>query len=297
MVQIRNFILRKTTTLPGGVWRFVDKSYTFRNPANPFGEDFPEVISLTGTKANETANFVAVKLGDVNATFTAGLAPTTARNAKSLVLTADDMSLVAGNEYTVTIAAENFNAAALQGTFSFNGATVKSVKSGDLANFGDGNVAIFNNEVTTSWNGATKASAEVITISFVANKSAKLSEVLTVGSALTPAVANDAQGTEMNVSLKFNTGKVAGAEFALYQNTPNPVATETTIGFNMPKEGAAKLTIYTVDGKVVMTKTIDAKAGLNNLSINKSDINANGVLYYRLETADQSATKKMIIVE
>jgi hypothetical protein len=297
MVQIRNFILRKSTSLPGGVWRFVDKSYTFRNPANPFGEDFPEVISLTNTKANETANFVAVKLGDVNATFTSGLAPTTARNAKSLVLTADDMSLVAGNEYTVTIAAENFNAAALQGTFSFNGATVKSVKSGDLANFGDGNVAIFNNEVTTSWNGATKASAEVITISFVANKTAKLSEVLTVGSALTPAVANDAQGTEMNVSLKFNTGKVAGAEFALYQNTPNPVATETTIGFNMPKEGTAKLTIYTVDGKVVMNKVIDAKAGLNNVSINKSDINANGVLYYRLETADQSATKKMIIVE
>ena len=297
MVQIRNFILRKTTALPGGVWRFVDKTYAFRNPANPFGEDFPEVISLTNAKSSETANFVAIKLGDVNATFTSGLAPTTARNAKSLVLTADDMSLVAGNEYTVTIAAENFNAAALQGTFSFNGATVKTVKGGDLANFGDGNMAIFSNEVTTSWNGATKASAEVITISFVANKTAKLSEVLTVGSALTPAVANDAQGTEMNVSLKFNTGKVAGAEFALYQNTPNPVATETAIGFNMPKEGTAKLTIYTVDGKVVMTKTIDAKAGLNSVSINKSDINANGVLYYRLETADQSATKKMIIME
>jgi hypothetical protein len=297
MVQIRNFILRKSTSLPGGVWRFVDKSYSFKNPANPFGEDFPEVISLSNTKASEAANFVAIKLGDVNATFTAGVAPTTARNAKSLVLSTNDMNLVAGNEYTVNIAANDFNAAALQGTFSFNGATVKSVKGGDLANFGDGNVAIFNNEVTTSWNGAAKASADVITITFVANKSAKLSEVLSVGSELTPAMANDAQGNELNVSLKFNNVASKGAEFALYQNTPNPVATETTIGFNMPKDGAAKLTIYAVDGKVVLTKNIDAKAGLNNVTINKSEINANGVLYYRLETADQSATKKMVIIE
>ena len=46
MIHIRNFILRKTANLPGGVWRFVDKSYTFKNPADPFGEDFPEVVSL-----------------------------------------------------------------------------------------------------------------------------------------------------------------------------------------------------------------------------------------------------------
>ena len=90
--------------------------------------------------------------------------------------------------------------------------------------------------------------------------------------------------------------KVAGGEFALYQNTPNPVAHETSIGFNMPKDGAAKLTIYSVEGKVVMTKNIDAKAGVNQISINKSDLTS-GVLYYRLETADHSGTKKMIVIE
>jgi hypothetical protein len=297
MVTIRNFILRKIPSLPGGVWRFVDKSYQFRNPANPFGEDFPEVINIANAKANEVANFVAVKLGDPNGNFAANLAPTTTRNEKSLVLNVEDMQLVAGNEYTVNVSAKDFNAASFQGTFSIAGATIKSVKAGDLANYSDGNFALFANEFTTSWNGKASANADVFTVSFVANKSAKLSEVMTVGSNLTPAVANDAQGTEMNVSLKFNTGKVQGGEFALHAATPNPVSFETNIGFVMPKDGAAKMTIYTVDGKVVAVKNIDAKAGLNNVIVTKSELNASGVMYYRLETADHSATKKMVVIE
>jgi hypothetical protein len=297
MLHIRNFILRKTTTLPGGVWRFVDKSYSFKNAANPFGEDFPEVISLNSSKATEATNFVAVKLGDVNATYSANLVSAAVRSNNALTLNVEDMNLVAGNEYTVNVTAENFNAAAFQGTFGIANATIKSVKAGDLANYNDGNFGIFGNAITTSWNGTAAKSANVFAVTFTANKAGKLSDALTVGSSLTPAVANDAQGTEMNINLKFSTGKVAGAEFALYQNTPNPVATETSIGFNMPKDGAAKLTVYNVEGKVVLNRNIDAKAGLNNVTINKSELSVSGVLYYRLETSEFSATKKMIIIE
>jgi Secretion system C-terminal sorting domain len=178
-----------------------------------------------------------------------------------------------------------------------NGATVKSVKAGDLANYNDGNFGVFANEITTSWNGASKLNANVMSITFVANKSAKLSEVLTVGNSLTPAVANDIAGNEMNVNLKFTTGKVVGGEFALYQNTPNPVALETTIGFNLPKDESARLTVYSVDGKTILAKQIDGKAGVNQITINKSELNANGVMYYRLETAAHTATKKMVIIE
>jgi Secretion system C-terminal sorting domain len=204
--------------------------------------------------------------------------------------------LVAGNEYTVNVTAENFNAASFQGTFGIANAAIKSVKAGDLKNYSDGNFGIFANEITTSWNGQAKGAANVFAVTFTANKSGKLSDVMTVGSSLTPAVANDATGVEMNINLKFSTGKVAGGEFALYQNTPNPVASETSIGFNMPKEGAAKLTIYSAEGKVVLTKNVDAKAGVNQVTINKSELSS-GVLYYRLETADYSATKKMIVIE
>ena len=293
MLHMRRFILKITPALPGGNFRFVDKAYSFRNAANPFGEDFPEVVSIATLTSNASANFVAVKLGDVNDSY-AALAP---RSSRTLSFLANDMNVVAGNEYTVNISADKMDAAAFQGTFSFNGATVKSVKAGDLANMTDGNFGVFANAVTTSWNGKTQASAEVLAITFVATKSGKLSEMLTINSELTQAVANDATGAEMNVNLKFNTGKVAGGEFALYQNQPNPVANETTIGFNLPKDGTARLTVTAVDGKVVKVINGDYKAGYNTISVNKSDLNATGVFYYRLETADHSASKKMVIIE
>ena len=293
MLELRRFILHINPTLRGGVWRFIDKSYTFRNAANPFGEDFPEVINLLNVTSSTVTNFTAVKLGDVNDSYDA----TQVRGARSLTFNANDMNLTAGNEYSVAISAENFNALAFQGTFTFNGATVKSIKVGDLNNLTDANFGIFNNEVTTSWNGKAVATANVVTINFVATKSGKLSDMLTFGSAKTIAEANDAQGVAVNVGLKFNTGKVSGAEFALYQNTPNPVAQTTTIGFNMPKEGQAKLTIYNVEGKVLRTLNGDYKVGFNSIEVNKTELNATGILYYRLDTQDNSATRKMIIID
>jgi hypothetical protein len=295
MLKIRNFILRKSDNLNTNstIWRFVDKSYAFKNAASPLTEDFSTVVSLKKVGDRSVANFVAVKLGDVNTTYTSE-AVATVRNAKTLNFTTEDISVVAGNEYTVNIAAENFNAAAFQGTFSFTNATVKAAKGSLLT---DANMAIFSNAITTSWNGNAQAN-DIMAITFVANKSGKLSEVLAINSALTPAVANDVNGTEMNLNLKFTNGAVTGGEFALNNATPNPVKFETVIGFNLPKDSKTTLTVYTTEGKVLVVKPVDAKAGANQITLTKGDLNnASGVMYYRLETADFSATKKMIVIE
>jgi hypothetical protein len=295
MLHIRRFILGITSNLPAGsAWRFIDKAYAFRNATNPLGEDFPEVVSLSSVPAGmNAANFMAVKLGDVNGSFDA----TTVRGSRALAFTANDMDVVAGNEYTVAINAENIKAAAFQGTFSFDGAKVKAVKAGNLNNVSDNNFNMSNTAVAASWNGKSEGSTTVANITFVATKSGKLSEMLTVNSAITLAEGYDAAGNAMNVTLKFNTGKVAGGEFALYQNTPNPVALSTKIGFNLPKDGQAKLTVYTAEGKVLSVINNGYKAGYNEISINKSDLNATGMLYYRLDTQDNSSTRKMIIIE
>ena len=295
MLHIRRFILNITPNLPAGsAWRFIDKSYAFRNATNPLGEDFSEVVNLTNVPAGQSAaNFTAVKLGDVNNSFDA----TQVRGSRALTFNANDINVVAGNEYTVAINAENFNAAAFQGTFAFEGASVKAVKAGSLNNTSDANFGMFNNAVTASWNGKSEASADVVNITFIATKSGKLSDMLTVNSSVTMAEGYDAAGNPMNVSLKFNTGKVAGGEFALYANTPNPFATTTTIGFNLPNDGQAKLTIYTAGGKVVSVINGTYKAGVNQVTVNKADLNASGMLYYRLDTQDNSSTRKMIIIE
>jgi hypothetical protein len=82
--------------------------------------------------------------------------------------------------------------------------------------------------------------------------------------------------------------------FALYQNEPNPFEDQTTIGFTLPAASAATLTVYDEIGRVVFTQQGDYGKGYNAIAIDRMMLNTTGVLYYKLETATDVATKKMI---
>ena len=103
----------------------------------------------------------------------------------------------------------------------------------------------------------------------------------------------------MNIGLNFNTeeGVALSKNFDLYQNQPNPFKEETVIGFNMAEAGTATLSIYDVSGKVLKLIEGDFAKGYNQVSLNANELGATGVLYYQLESADNVATKKMIIIE
>ncbi|RMD69503.1 MAG: T9SS C-terminal target domain-containing protein, partial [Bacteroidetes bacterium] len=149
--------------------------------------------------------------------------------------------------------------------------------------------------ITTSWNGEA-SSKQLFTLKFRALKDGQLSDLLKVDSRFTKAEAYNQNGELLDVALTFN-GQTTATDFALYQNTPNPFNGETVIGFNLPEAGYAKLTIQDVAGKVL--KVVDGTfgEGYNEVRVNSNDLGQTGVLYYTLETATETATKKMIIVE
>ena len=67
VVELRKLILHISTEFPNNTsWRFVDKGYIFPNPANPWEEVFPEQISVSGAMTTNNADFVAIKIGDIN---------------------------------------------------------------------------------------------------------------------------------------------------------------------------------------------------------------------------------------
>ena len=301
MLILRNFVLRRSAYLPKGIWQFIDKNYKFSDPNNPLIDIIPEGIYLPKLTPFITTNFLAIKYGDVNNTYISNAIQPQVRNDKALNLHVEDQDLLAGEEYTIQFVADNFNAIAFQGTFSLGHATIQSVKAGDLENYSDGNFGLFKNAITTSWNGSAKANSRVFNITFVAEKTTRLSDILTINSDLTPSVANDIEGNELAIHLHFSNkiNKVNKANsFELYQNVPNPTDFSTNITFNLPNESPSKLTLSTLNGKIILSKNIDGKAGLNTINIQKSDLNhATGVLFYRLETAGFAATKRMIVLK
>ena len=82
--------------------------------------------------------------------------------------------------------------------------------------------------------------------------------------------------------------------FELYQNQPNPFANRTSIGFFLPEATEATLTVFDESGRVVYRQSGTFSKGENLISLERALINTTGVLYYKLETATDSATRKMI---
>ncbi len=84
--------------------------------------------------------------------------------------------------------------------------------------------------------------------------------------------------------------------FVLNQNYPNPFNPSTTISFTLDRDGFVSLNVYDVAGRVVATilnKTMTA--GSYDVGFNAKSLSS-GVYFYKLKTADQEMTRKMILL-
>ncbi|MCC7503774.1 MAG: T9SS type A sorting domain-containing protein, partial [Saprospiraceae bacterium] len=142
---------------------------------------------------------------------------------------------------------------------------------------------------TTSIDGAGE-----FTVKFRAEKAGKLSEMLQLSSRITRAEAYNVNGQNLEVALRFNGNTIAGVGFELYQNQPNPWVNRTQIGFHLPAAATATLTVYDETGRVLFTQKGDFAKGYNAISLDRAVLNTTGLLYYKLETATDSATRKMV---
>jgi hypothetical protein len=273
----------------------------FPTPTNPFANVFPEVINYNNLSSSDlSADFVAVKVGDVNGSAAANLNGDVEDRTfnGSMNINVQDQQLKAGKTYTVDFMAQAIDLLGYQFTLNYN---TEAVEIADLASgvAGQENFGMLLEEgvLTTSWNvsdARALAQGEVLfSLVVKANADVALSEVFGVSSAYTAAEAYNGNSELLNVNLMFN-----GAEannFALYQNVPNPFKGATVIGFTLPEASTATLTVMDVSGKVLATVAGEYAKGYNEVRL--GDLSAAGVLYYQLDTPTHSATKKMIIIE
>jgi photosystem II stability/assembly factor-like uncharacterized protein len=85
--------------------------------------------------------------------------------------------------------------------------------------------------------------------------------------------------------------------FYLQQNYPNPFNPTTTIKYSIPEEGFVKLAVYNMLGEEIATivHTIQ-KAGRYEVNFNASGL-ASGVYVYRIEAANYTASRKLILMK
>jgi hypothetical protein len=304
MIQLRKLILNIDTQFANNTsWRFVDAAYGFPVATNPWFEAFPELISENNLAGDILdANFVGVKIGDVNGSAAANALAGDDRTLNGIFhLQAEDIDMKAGNTYTVAITADNLNTIeGYQGTLQLSGVALVDIEYGqaDAGNFGLRFVE--EGMITTSWNWDVAASAagdHLFSLVLRATEDQSLREALSISSRYTAAEAYRS-GELTDLGIEFTNGWTVATEFALYQNTPNPFAAATLIGFNLPADATATVTINDASGRVLTVIKGDYAAGYNTINVTKQMIQgAAGVLSYTVEAGEHRATKQMIVVD
>ena len=315
LVAVRKAILRVTNEYPNNTsWRFVDRNHVFTDPTDPLAQTFPEVMNYNNLQGvMDISDFIAIKVGDVSGdatpndilgvddrtlngttTFATNDQTFTAGQNIAVPVTADELSRIVGYQFTM-----EFDNKALQ----LADIEMGEVKGMSKANFG---LTMVNDGIiTTSWDNSkttlNRQSGILFTLHFQTTTSGTLSELLNITSQYTEAEAYQTLGgsniESQNVTLRFNESQSVNTGFALYQNKPNPFSLNTVVGFQLPEADNATLTIYDLSGKVVKVVSGEFAKGHNQIRVSNTDIAATGVLYYRLETSNHTATRKMILVK
>lgn len=308
LVMLRKLVLQIDGDLGSNTsWRFIDRSYIFPNPENPWQEQFPEVISLNNLPENMMyADFVAVKIGDLNdsARPNSLLDPGGRSTVGEWTMQVEDKQLAGGQEVSVPFTTDDV--AAIEGfqyTLQFDPTLLELVDIipgvANESNFG----LTFLDEgvITASWNHESEKAAtgktELFQLVVRAKQNVRLSDILRISSKYVMAEAYTTNQELLDVALDFGSGKVNAPAFELYQNKPNPFSERTVISFNLPEATTATLTVLDVTGKVIRRIRQEFNKGYNEVTLDLSDLPDTGLLYYKLQTSDYAATQRMIRVK
>ena len=308
MVLLRQVILGIRTEFPNNKsWRFIDAAYQFKQPENPFADDFPEEYEIINLEEDmRTLDFIGVKIGDLNNNAIANrmLSAGGRHSKESLVFQVVDQAGIVGEKVKVDFTSANFKSIlGYQFSLEFDAHALKfdQLSISKHAGFENFNLAdIHRGIITTSWNRAepiTLSADEVLfSLEFTVKKPTRIADALTIGSARTPAEAYSGTAQILNVDFQA-IDKPDVKEIRLYQNKPNPFTGETTIVFDLPGDDFATLTIFDLSGKIIKTVADHYRKGRNQIVIDGQSFPTQGMLYYRLATENSIKTKKMILLK
>jgi hypothetical protein len=302
LIEIRKLILGIYTSYPSNEsWRFVDKNYQMANPQHPWPFDDVINVQYEGQSVFDL-DFIAVKVGDVNSSAKANAHHVLPRNEHPvMIVTMDAPETVKAGEVVEVELSLPYRVAGFQWTLETNGLEFMDISSEDLPVDKQNVGVLTGGMITMSWNDARfdpqgQQGPASIRMNFIAKQSGSLSDMIKMSGKVARAEAYTFGDEIMDVRLD---GRTSGQplDFALYQNEPNPWNHSTIIHFDLPEDGLVKLTLFDLTGKMIKVIEEEFRAGHHAMELSKKDINAHGVLYYRLDSGNYSATKKMLRLE
>jgi uncharacterized repeat protein (TIGR01451 family) len=302
LIEIRKVILGLQDGFSNNQsWRFVRKDQDLA-AGNPW--PFTEYISLAHIDSTGSSglDFIGVKVGDINHSVKANSQQVTPRNARKVMyIKVSGKAQVEAGENVVLDLTFPEMISGFQWTLETKGLDYLGLTS-DEVEIGDQHIGQPKpGMVTMSWNTTVEEAGFdqkgfSIRLTFKATERGKVMDMLKLTDAVTDAEVYTLEQEEQEPKLTFNSAGIFD-DYALYQNKPNPWNHQTVIGFHLPVEAAATITLFDVEGREVKRINGEYKAGYNSIVIATDDLPSTGIYYYRLESGGFVASKKMVMVQ
>lgn len=291
-------------------WRIVPTAYYNSLPKHQI--KLPALTTVIKVERVMEIDFVGVKLGDVNGSYTVkeNIPNNISPSAKVLTINLLNVELKAGQNYIIPFSTNDFSQlmayqatlkiddakiTQLENTFKkLPGLSLKQLPAGLIAvnwlNDKIGNrMAVSNKEQEKNHQSETS----ILELEIIPKKDGVLSDFITLLNKPVRTEAYDKAGKVMNLQLLFRLPPEAVGTLEVYQNRPNPFREITTINYFLPKNGPAKLTLTDESGKLIKVYNGSGKKGFNSFIIQGNEM-PKGLIYYKMETDFGVVSKKML---
>lgn len=312
LVNMRQVILFIADEFPDNdSWRFVPENYVFFDPENPLTEDPPHYLDLPNVTGNDMANFIGIKIGDVNGSANPndfGLAED--RNFEdTLFLYTDDQQARKGSEVIIPFQTNlKENIIGFQFTIEFDADALRfeGFEKGILNNISEENFGfkyLDKGRITVSWNDIEPVEfpphESLFALKFSALTDIKLSEAIAVSSSLTTKEAYNGylQIMDIGFEIKNPDDKTTGSNPAI-DIFPNPFSEETTLQFDVENETFAQVTIFDLKGETIHFIEKQLSKGQSQIQLEKTIFKESGVYFVQLNIGHEAPqTRKIIFLD
>lgn len=307
--ELRKLILGVHSKVEGNTsWRFIDHAYPYLlQNYDPLHDNLPEEVSLAKTGAYSFVPFSGIKVGDLNGNVKANahFGQVQARTYEPVNIYTEDIILMPGTVNMLSFNLGELNSIlAIQGTLRFNPELVKEIVAHSNLSEGTG-TEFFNlervNQGYISFACHTvhpiDPFQEVFGFEIEVSQMIKLSELISLGSDLTNAIAVDENLQEHVLRWDAAIGNEFEKQASSISSQPNPWTKQTKIYLPIGAGALKSIMVFDAAGRRVYHEYNQFDSKQNYIELNRTKIPSAGVYYYKIYTQHDEYSGILQVVE
>jgi hypothetical protein len=288
IVLISKLLLFEIDYFPGNVsWRFIRKDHIFSNPGHPWTGGFPEVYNINDFVPGwASADFIAVKVGDVNGSAATNLVhgpvPDCRSGGSPLRLVMVDHPVSAGSVHSMSLSAEGFDGLrGMQFLLKYDTSSLECLGLDEkssclLGSSSVGLASLLPGSLPVSWTARhplrLTEGQVVVTFNFRARRSGRLSEWIAIDRQRMEAVCYNGGDFDAGPVVLKVSGDDAGDQNRrrtpdIGEPWPNPFRERFRLQVHTTLGEPVQVRLHDLSGRLLLEERLNTTTGWNDLPL------------------------------